>query len=85
MVFRLVTTSVRLWGEHGASIGGAGFSLGCATQGRVVNNDGSGGVCLIRSYKGHGNTGRLHRGEVRRMSLSWVVACLVLCMRMRDL
>ena len=57
MVFRLVTTSVKLWGEHGASIGGAGFSLGCATQGRVVNNDGSGSVCLIRSYKGMGTRG----------------------------
>ena len=57
MVFRLVTTSVKLWVEHGASIGGAGFSLGCATQGRVVNNDGSGSVCLIRSYKGMGTRG----------------------------
>ena len=72
MVFRLVVASVKLWGEHGASIGGAGFSLGCATQGRVVNNDGSGGVCLIRSYKGHGNTGRWRRG-VRRMFPLWVV------------
>lgn len=80
MVFRLVVASVKLWGEHGASIGGAGFSLGCATQGRVVNNDGSGGVCLIRSYKGHGNTGRWRRGLGTCSHSGWW-ACLVLCVR----
>lgn len=41
MVFRLVAASV----------------LGCATQGRVVNNDGSGGVCLVHSYRGMGTRG----------------------------
>lgn len=59
---------------------GAGFSLGCATQGRVVNNDGSGGVCLIRSYRGMGTRGG-GVGEVGACSHSGWWACLVLCVR----